>query len=293
MMDLATGGLSIGLLFSALFFGLRHGIDWDHIAAITDITATQDGSRRGFKLGTVYVLGHAAVVFVLGVVIITIGSSLPPWVDQAMGRIVGWTLLILGAYVIVTLIRDRGEFRMRSRWMLLFAGVRRARRFVQARLGAGASRTVTHDHVHAAAGDVHHEGETAVAVDEGSRWRAPTHRHTHTHDLGDGDYSTAAVAGIGMLHGIGAETPTQLVIFLAAANAGGVTTGIAVLLAFIVGLVISNSAITVTAMLSFGATSGSRRFHTALGTATAALSVVVGTLFVLGAEGSLPVWFAG
>src|SRR5919197_734526 len=36
-MDEAAG---MGLLVTALVLGIRHGIDWDHIAAITDITST-------------------------------------------------------------------------------------------------------------------------------------------------------------------------------------------------------------------------------------------------------------
>src|SRR3990172_12153578 len=39
LLSLGIGG-SIGVLGGALALGLRHGIDWDHIAAITDITST-------------------------------------------------------------------------------------------------------------------------------------------------------------------------------------------------------------------------------------------------------------
>ena len=31
---------SVGIVGAAVALGLRHGIDWDHIAAITDITST-------------------------------------------------------------------------------------------------------------------------------------------------------------------------------------------------------------------------------------------------------------
>jgi len=289
MIDVAGHGLTVGLLASALLFGLRHGIDWDHIAAITDIAATQENPRRGFRLGTVYVLGHAAVVFVLGMAVIMFGSTLPSWIDEAMGKVVGWTLLLLGIWVIFALIRDRGEFRMRSRWMLLFAGARRVRRFVSTRLAAA---TLTHDHPHAAVDEVHHS-DGSGAGEGGSRLRAPTHRHAHSHDIGESEYGTAAVAGIGMLHGIGAETPTQLVIFLAAAQAGGMATGIAVLAVFILGLIISNSAITLTSTLGFRATESRRRFHTVLGGATAVVSLVIGAMLIAGAENGLPLFFAG
>lgn len=50
-------GLGIGLIVGSLLLGLRRGVDWDHIAAITDIAATQDSPRRGFALGIVYAFG--------------------------------------------------------------------------------------------------------------------------------------------------------------------------------------------------------------------------------------------
>ena len=113
---------AIGILMTGLLLGMRHGIDWDHIAAITDITstaaaagsaesptATSTGRSRAtttvtaalrrcapttaapapppaplatmppsrparfvrdqveaVRLGTLYALGHGAVVFALG-----------------------------------------------------------------------------------------------------------------------------------------------------------------------------------------------------------------------------------
>src|SRR3990172_4843483 len=48
VMSVGLGG-SIGVFAAALALGIRHGIDWDHIAAITDITSTtaaQDSDDR-------------------------------------------------------------------------------------------------------------------------------------------------------------------------------------------------------------------------------------------------------
>ena len=39
LLSIGIGG-SIGVLGAAMALGIRHGIDWDHIAAITDITST-------------------------------------------------------------------------------------------------------------------------------------------------------------------------------------------------------------------------------------------------------------
>ena len=62
----AGAGFHVGLLATAYGFGFRHGIDWDHLAALTDITSSQDAPRRSMVLATLYALGHGVVVFVLG-----------------------------------------------------------------------------------------------------------------------------------------------------------------------------------------------------------------------------------
>ena len=63
----------------------------------------------------------------LGLVALTFGALLPDWLDPLMGRIVGLTLVGLGVWVIYSIYRyaRAGEtFRLRSRWMLVFDGVR-------------------------------------------------------------------------------------------------------------------------------------------------------------------------
>ena len=127
---LAQGGeaFGLGVLVSAFLFGFRHGIDWDHIAAITDITSSQENRRASVVFGTLYALGHALVVFVIGSAAILLGAKLPESVDPIMERIVGFTLVILGVFVFASLIKHGREFRMRSRWMLIFSGVRTAYR---------------------------------------------------------------------------------------------------------------------------------------------------------------------
>src|SRR5438309_10938289 len=96
----AGQGLRLGLIATAFGFGFRHGIDWDHIAALTDITGSQDEGRKSMVLATMYALGHALVVFALGVAAILAAERLPSSVDGVMERIVGTTLLVLGVYVI-------------------------------------------------------------------------------------------------------------------------------------------------------------------------------------------------
>ena len=292
----ASQTFDFGLVVAALALGLRHGIDWDHIAAITDITASQNSPRAGVRLGTLYVLGHAAVVFVLGVAAILIGDRLPPSADKTMGKVVGVTLIGLGVYVIYSLFRYGRGFRMQSRWMLALRGVRATYRWGKAQLRSGPATSVDHNHAHLAASDYHHEDEVEDLAEPSTRLRGPTHIHPHRHpDPTDplASYGTRTALGIGALHGIGAETPTQVLIFLAAAGAGGPATGIIVLTVFLVGLVISNSLITVGS--AFGFLAASRRFtvYASVGAVTGVMSLGIGTLLLLGQESILPALLGG
>ncbi len=285
----------LGLLISALALGLRHGIDWDHLAAIADISASQSQPRRRAYLSTLYALGHASMVLVLGIVAIALGRSLPEWADAIMARIVGWTLVLLGAYIVYSLVRDRGRFRMRSRWMLVLSGVHRAYVRIRTGLGRSSSGEIEHAHEHAAVPSFHHGGEESSPASVPGM-RAPTHQHRHTHRLEEGpfaDYTAKSAVGIGLLHGIGAETPTQVLIFLGAANAGGTAAGIAVLVFFLVGLLASNSVITLISAFGFEAAGRRQRVYAVLGAVTAAISLVVGGMLIFGQDVLLPEFFAG
>jgi ABC-type nickel/cobalt efflux system permease component RcnA len=279
----AGSGLGVGLMVSALFLGLRHGVDWDHIAAITDLSVTQESPRRGLLLGLLYASGHGLVVLVIGSITIAAGRSLPDGIDEFMGRLVGVTLLLLGGYVLWSLWAHRDGFRMQSRWMLVIGGVRRLVR----RMRSG--DPIEHEHPHAAHADVHHDS------DGGAPDQTRVHTHTHVHDPDDlaADYGPRAALAVGMLHGVGAETPTQVVTFLAAAQAGGAGAGLAVLVVFLIGLFVSNTAITLGTTYGFREAMQRPTVQRRLGAITAVMSLVLGMLFVLGMDAALPAFFGG
>lgn len=297
MLAEAARAFGIGLIASAFLFGFRHGIDWDHIAAITDITSSQDNRRDSLLFGTLYALGHALVVFLIGTAAIALGERLPSGIDSVMERVVGITLVILGVYVFVALIRHGREFRMRSRWMLIFSGVRSLYR--KARPTAASAHELEPVHVHTG------DGETlSVAVAEDipvSEWHHGHHgrpgHHHHKHPEPEGDafmnYGRRTAFGVGMIHGVGAETPTQLVIFLTAAGAGGAVVGEILLGSFLIGLLTSNSLITLGTAFGFMKASENWTLYVVVALLTATFSLVIGTLFILGQGTLLPTLFGG
>jgi len=316
----------IGVLITGLLLGIRHGIDWDHIAAITDITSTtaaatsaeaahaqehradaahvhgHGGSTeleahgapaRGLprptavppsavgtagvtgsvatagvaahvgprwfraeqleaiRLGTLYAVGHGIVVIGLGIAALSFGALLPDWLDPIMGRIVGLTLVGLGIWVLYSVYhfaRVGGSFRLRSRWMLVFDGARYAWRRFQARL----------------------------------------HGHEHVEPLEMSSYGTRTALGVGMIHGIGAETGTQVLLIAAVGGASSAGLGVPMLLAFVLGLLISNFAIVVVSSVGFVASQTREMIYVAVGAVAGVFSLVIGSVFLFGLDGVLP-----
>jgi len=297
----AAKGFRFGVLLTALGLGFRHGIDWDHIAAITDITSSQDDSRRSLLFGTLYALGHALVVFSLGVLAIAAGENLPAGIDRVMPRVVGVTLLLLGVYVFTSLIRHGRNFRLRSRWMLVFAAVRRGYRWTRRKIAQRRHATqlelalvgtpASGDRLSDADGD---QPESAPLWHHGHHGH-PGHHHHQDLERDDTfmNYGKATAFGVGMIHGIGAETASQLLIFLAVVGAGGAGAGVIVLAAFILGLLASNTVITVGTTLGYLRASKNFAIYVVVAVLTGLFSLVIGAIFVLGKTTVLPAIFGG
>lgn len=279
-------GIDIALVASSLTLGLRHGVDWDHIAAIGDLTGSQPTRRGSMVFATLYAGGHASVVLVLGSVAIFVGDVLPDTLDDAMGRIVGLTLIALGGYIALGLLRHGPEFRPRSRLAATAAlfGVlaRRPRCDTEVVIEHEHSHGPNHGHEHLAHEAHALPGHLKVAVTTVDH----RHRHVHRATLSPDPFRSGrpTAFGIGMLHGIGAETPTQLLVFVAAAGVGGVLAGEVLLVAFTIGLVASNTAIAVAATVGFLGAGRNPRFYVGLSVVTAAVSLALGTSYLLGIE---------
>ncbi len=239
------------LLATSWILGFRHGIDWDHIAAVTDIVSGQPHPWRAVRCGSMYALGHSVIIFGVGIVAIVLGLTLPSWVDAIMEHIVGATLLLLGIWVLITVVREGKTFRLRSRWILLIEALR-----------------------------------------GGLAWLRPGRTHSHTHH-GNSTYGGGSCFALGLVHGAGAETPTQVILFATAAGAGGIGAGISVLLLFVNGLLICNSLMSLFASLGFRSARHRTIFSISLGLITGIFSSIVGVLFLLGKSAFLPAIFGG
>lgn len=284
---------SLGLVITVFGLGFRHGIDWDHIAAITDITSSQENRRHAIFFGTLYALGHALVVLGLGVLAIILGSHLPAGIDEWMPRIVGFTLIILGVYVFAGLIKHGRDFRLRSRWMLIFSGVRKGSRWIRAKLGASAgegefqSPILTIQEAEA--------GATEISQRHHGHHGHPGHHHHAKPSDEDPfmNYSKWTAFLVGMIHGIGAETPTQVLVISGIVVAGGRGVGLIMLLTFLVGLLLSNTLITTGSAFGYMKATANWKIYATVAVVTGTFSLIVGTMFLLGMENVLPAILGG
>ena len=313
--------MTFGLVLTALGLGLRHGVDWDHIAAIADLSGTAENRRRGFFLSMLYALGHAVVVFGLGVLAIVFGMSIPDSVDMWMGRIVGITLIALGIWILVELARKGREFRLRSRWMLMidgtFAGLRKVKHRASQRFvsvdhdhdhdhdvidltddavarRAEHEQAHAHDHAHSHASTAEVPALANAGNARGRGWRGfgsggHSHGHRHSHQLvlpdnADARYGNRTAAGIGMLHGVGIESPTQIAIFVASTSVAGFGFGIVLLTSWVVGLIVANAVLAV--MAGTGLLNAEKSFpvYAGLAVIVGVLSIVLGGLYLGGLD---------
>jgi len=245
---LAPTNLRLALI-SAVLLGFRHGLDYDHIAAISDISSVQSQPRDAMRYGLLYVAGHAATVAVLGTAAVAFRMALPPASDLWAERLVGLTLVALGFYVLGTFFRPSSHSHgPRTRITLLINGIL----WIYWRLSL---------------------------IFGGSRAEAP--------QVFKNGYGTTSTFLVGVIHGLGAETFTQVSLFLAAASLGGVA-GLLGLLMFIVGLLAMNTLMCAAATGLFSATLARPNALRALSLLTSVYSIVVGTIFLLGSAFRLP-----
>ena len=201
-------------------------------------------------MGTLYALGHAAVIMALGFTAIWFGALLPEAADAYLESVVGITLIALGAWILLSMWRTRGDLVLKSRWMLVFDGAR----YAYGRLTGTDKHQPNDAHIHGPA-------------------RA---------------YGPATSTGIGMIHGIGAETGSQALLLATAAGATSVAAGSFLLIAFAVGLVVSNTLIALASVFGLVGAGARRWTRVVLGLTVAGFSLVVGFIFLFQGGGVLP-----
>ena len=140
------------------------------------------------------------------------------------------------------------SFRLRSRWMLLFDGLRYGWRRLQARL----------------------------------------HGHEHVEPLEMSSYGNRTAFGVGMIHGVGAETGSQVLLIAAVGGAASAGLGVPMLFAFVFGLLITNFVIVVLSTVGFVASQTRQRIYVTVGAVAGFFSLMLGLIYMFGMDAVIP-----
>lgn len=103
----------LGTGFLAFTFGLRHGVDADHIAAVDNVTRKlmQDG-KRPVAVGFFFSLGHSTVVVLLSILVAVaaalVQTNLPQWkeIGGLIGTFVSAAFLYLIGFINLLVLID-------------------------------------------------------------------------------------------------------------------------------------------------------------------------------------------
>ena len=229
-------------LAAAALLGFRHGVDYDHVAAIADLAGAAKRPAQAIGLALLYGLGHSTIVTVLGATSVWFGRVLPKGSDQILEGAVGCTLIVLGAYVLSAFFSGAPEARPATRFEL----IRSAGRWTKSLIATTpSSRPATMN-------------------------QPPGPRTAYS---------------VGIIHGIGAETPTQLGLFVLSAGVGGWSSGFLCVLTFAAGLLAMNTLMAVTSAGMFHLSNFRDWIYSGVMILTATYSIVVGALFVLSSIG--------
>lgn len=250
------------LCLTALTLGVRHGFDFDHVTAIADLVGTKlaveaeenlsEGSLKALKyqscgLAVAYAGGHAAVVAMLGLGALFFRAVLPSWIDPLMEKVVGFTLIALGGMMLASLkISASNQYSapIKSRGMLLLSAILRVQHGIESKLLKKNE-------------PMHYHDPAALC-----NWQCAT--------------------TIGVLHGIGAETGTQVLLLAALPGAGSVTTSIMMLSSFVIGMLLSSTALACMLSEGYSRLLLASRWMALLGAAVAAGSIIIGFEYLFG-----------
>lgn len=250
------------LMTSSFLLGLRHGVDWDHLAAIFDIVTSSGcvGKSRGECLlaSLMYALGHGLVVIAIGVFAICFSAVLPGWVDPVMEKLVGLTLVVLSIWVLGLGAWQflgksvQHEALPMSRGAILLGGLNRGYQYLEL-------------------------------------WFANQRNFLKIPEpfLQAAGYSSATAFSVGLIHGIGAETGSQILLLTAVASASQAA-GMLMLTSFVSGIISCNVLFALASTLGLTSVGKLKPALVTVSILTGVFSFAVGLSFLLGQGEQLP-----
>ena len=95
------------ILLTGLGLGLAHSLDPDHVVAVSTLLCNNKNLRKSITSVMVWGAGHSVVLFIIGLLVLTLSVVIPQSVIKLFDATAGTLLIILGALVLRPLIAER------------------------------------------------------------------------------------------------------------------------------------------------------------------------------------------
>lgn len=97
----------IFVLLTGLGLGFAHSLDPDHVVAVSTLLCNNKSLRKSITSATLWGVGHSTVLFIIGLLVLTLSVVIPQSVLKLFDCAAGVLLIILGAFVLKPLIAER------------------------------------------------------------------------------------------------------------------------------------------------------------------------------------------
>jgi high-affinity nickel permease len=94
------------LLLYALYEGLIHAFEADHVLAVTNIVSQRDKVFPALKDGVFWGLGHTSTIFLIGIIMILFKINIPDSSFSYFEAAVGLMLILVASYRLFLFFRD-------------------------------------------------------------------------------------------------------------------------------------------------------------------------------------------
>jgi ABC-type nickel/cobalt efflux system permease component RcnA len=95
------------ILATGFALGLGHSLDPDHVVAVSTLLCNSPNLRKSIASATAWGAGHSIILFIVGLLVLTLRVSIPESAVSLFELAAGVLLVILGLFVVKPIIVER------------------------------------------------------------------------------------------------------------------------------------------------------------------------------------------
>ncbi len=98
------------ILSLAFGLGMLHALDADHIMAVSGLASSKPDFAKCLRFCANWAIGHGLTLLIVGFAVFILGAAIPKELSQISEHLVGVVLIIIGAWVLRDIYRQKSHF---------------------------------------------------------------------------------------------------------------------------------------------------------------------------------------